>query len=178
MSALLVRTSGNPETLSNAFREAVRSVDHAQPVFDLKSMDDRVSATLARRQFAVALLGIFAAVAVFMAALGLYGVINYNVAQRTQEIGIRMALGAQRRQVLGLVMLQGVRMTMAGIVLGLAGAFYFARLIATELFQVSAFDPATFGFTAAVLFGVAILASYVPGRRATKIDPLVACRYE
>src|SRR5262249_55866726 len=151
--------------LANAMRAAVRGVDAAQPVFDVHSMEDRVFATLAKRRFAVVLLGVFAALAVFMASLGLYGVINYTVSQRTQEIGIRMALGAERRQVLGLVIGQGIRMTTAGIAIGLLGAFYFARLIATQLFHVGSFDPITFVSMGFLLLGVSVLASYIPARR-------------
>ena len=113
-----------------------------------------------------------------MAALGLYGVINYNVSQRTQEIGIRMALGAETRQVLRLIIGQGVRMTIAGIAIGFIAAFYFARLLSSQLFQVSSFDPVTFVFTGFLLFGISVLASYAPARKATRIDPNEACRYE
>src|SRR5262245_50397287 len=152
VSALLVRTSGEPATLTNAIRDAVRSADPAQPVFELRPMEERVFATLARRQFAVVLLAVFAALAVFMASLGLYGVINYNVSQRTQEIGIRMALGAERRQVLALVIGQGMRMTVVGIAIGIIAALYFARLLSTQLFQINSFDPTTFLWTGFLLF--------------------------
>lgn len=177
-AGLLVRTSGDPSRLSNAMRDAVRSINPAQPVSNLKTMDERVDATLGGRRFAVRLLGLFAVIALFMAALGLYGVISYGVTQRTHEIGIRMALGAQRSQVLGWVVAQGMRLTIVGIAVGLIAALALSRLLSTQLFEISVFDPATFGLMAVVLVSVSFVASYVPARRATRVDPLEACRYE
>jgi putative ABC transport system permease protein len=115
---------------------------------------------------------------VFLAALGLYGVINYGVTQRTQEIGIRMALGAQRAQVLALVVGDGMRLTLVGLVLGWVAAFALARMLPNQLFGVSAFDPVTFAAMAVLLAAVALFASAIPARRAMQLDPLVACRYE
>jgi putative ABC transport system permease protein len=123
------------------------------------------------------LLTLFAVVAVFLAGLGVYGVINYSVTQRTQEIGIRMALGAQRTQILTLIVGHGVRITAIGLTLGLIAAFGIARLLPNRLFGVSAFDPVTFAGMAIALAAVALFASYIPARRATKLDPLEACRY-
>jgi putative ABC transport system permease protein len=159
-------------------KEAIRSVDPALPLYDLKTMDERIGETLTIRRFAVLLLIAFAVIALFMATLGLYGVINYGVTQRTQEIGIRMALGAQRTEVVLLIIRDGLRMTVAGIGFGLISAIGFGRLIANQLFKVSPLDPPTLIGTALVLLISAIVAMYIPARRAASIDPLEACRYE
>ena len=177
-ATLIVRTAGNSGNLTAAMQAAVNAVDPAQPIFDAKTMEARVSATLAGRRFTLALLALFAVAAVFLAALGLYGVINYGVTQRTQEIGIRMALGAEPSAVLSLIVGQGMRIALAGLALGWLAAFAIARMLPNQLFGVSAFDPVTFAGMAALLTMVALLASYVPARRATKLDPLEACRYE
>jgi putative ABC transport system permease protein len=175
---LLVRTAANPEGLTKSIQEAVRAVDPATPLYDAQSMQERVSATLAGRRFTIVLLALFAAAAVFLAALGLYGVINYGVTQRTQEIGIRMALGAQRSQVLALILGGGMRLTVAGLALGWLAAFASARLVPNQLFGVGAFDPLTFAAMAILLAAVALLASAIPAHRAMNLDPLEACRYE
>jgi predicted permease len=175
---LVAKTSGNALDLASAIREAVRSVDTNQPVHDLASMDQLISKSLGPRRFAVQLLGFFAAVAVLMAALGLYGVISYAVTQRTQEIGIRMALGAERKQVLGLIIGHAFRLGLAGVVAGLLLSLVVAWLLASQFFHVSAFDPATFALMALGLMLVTLAASYGPGRRATQVDPMVALRYE
>jgi putative ABC transport system permease protein len=154
------------------------AVDPAQPVHDLMTMDERLGASLAPRRFAVTLLGFFAGIALLMAALGLYGVISYSVSQRTQEIGIRMALGAQTSQVVGMVLGQGMRLAVFGAVIGLFGAWVLARSLSSQLFQVGAFDPVVFFLMAAVLALVAALATYIPARRAARVDPIVALRYE
>ena len=175
---LVVRTDADPASLSTAIREAVRSVDAGQPVYSLASMDQHIANSLGPRRFAVQLLGLFAGMAVLMAALGLYGVISYTVAQRTQEIGIRMTLGAQRAQVLSLVVGHALRLAVAGVVAGAVAAFVLAQLLASQLFEVRAFDPATFGTMALGLLVVACAASYGPARRATRVDPMEALRYE
>ena len=175
---LVVRTDGDPVSLSTAIREAVRSVDAGQPVYSLASMDQHIANSLGPRRFAVHLLGLFAGIAVLMAALGLYGVISYTVAQRTQEIGIALTLGAQRAQVLSLVVGHALRLAVAGVVAGAVAAFVLARLLASQLFEVSTFDPATFGTMALGLFAVAFAASYAPARRANRVDPMEALRYE
>jgi len=175
---LIARTNADPAGLAGPLREAVRSVAPGQPVYDLSTMEARLGTSLGARRFAVTVLGFFAGVALLMSALGLYGVISYTVTQRTQEIGIRMALGAQVNEVLGLVVTHGLRLVGAGILLGLVAALSLSRLLATQLFQVSPFDPLTFAVTSVVLLMAAILASYVPARRAAKIDPIVALRYE
>ncbi len=137
-----------------------------------------VSASLASRRFVVTLLGIFAGLALLMAVIGLYGVISYSVAQRTQEIGIRMALGAQAGGVLSLVIGQGMQLAGIGAVIGLAASLVFSRLLRNQLFHVSAFDPLTFALTALILIAAALMACYIPARRATRVDPMDALRYE
>lgn len=174
----VVRTSGDPLQLSSGIRAAVQAVDPIQPVHNLDSMETRINAALAPRRFAMVLLGVFAGLALFMAALGLYGVISYSVGQRTQEIGIRMALGAQQGQVLGMVLSHGLRLVGIGVAIGLAAAALLARSLATQLYQLSPFDPVTFSLTAGVLAVVALLASVLPARRATRIDPIEALRYQ
>jgi ABC-type antimicrobial peptide transport system permease subunit len=174
----MVRTAATPAGLTRAMQTAVSSVDPGQPISDAKTMEQRVSATLAGRRFTIALLSLFAVTAVFLAALGLYGVINYGVTQRTQEIGIRMVLGAQRSQVLSLIVGRGLRIIAVGLALGWIAAFAAARLLPNQLFGVSAFDPATFAGMAILLGVVALFASYVPARRAMQLDPMEACHYE
>jgi putative ABC transport system permease protein len=141
-------------------------------------MDDLVSDRTAERRLAVMLISVFAAVALLLAAVGIYGVMSYAVAQRTQEIGIRMALGAERRDILRMVLRHGSLMAVIGIGLGLTVALGLARLITSLLFQVSATDPPTFSVVPVVLIAVALLACYIPARRATRVDPLVALRYQ
>jgi len=172
------KTAGDPAALAGAIREAVRAVDVNQPVHDLKSMDQRIAESLGARRFAVTLLGFFAGLSLLMAALGLYALISYTVAQRTHEIGIRMSLGAQRSEVLRLVMGYAVRLALAGAAVGAVAAAILARILSSQLFEVGAFDPLTFGAMAGFLIFVALAASFVPARRATKVDPMVALRYE
>ena len=177
-STLVVRTSGDPRPLTRAIREQVLAVDKNQPVYDVKTMDERVSVTLETRRFAVVLLGIFGVLALILATIGLYGVLAFTVSQRTREIGIHMALGAQTRDVLRMIIKQGMSLVLFGVVLGIAGAYALTRTMQSLLFEVSATDPATFTVIALLLMLVALLACYVPARRATKVDPLVALRYE
>ncbi|HEV2246313.1 MAG TPA: FtsX-like permease family protein, partial [Terriglobia bacterium] len=163
---LMVKSSASPEAMAGAIREAVRSVDRNQPVSDMKSMDERVAASLGPRRFAVRLLGIFAGIALVMAGIGLYGVVSYAVEQRTHEIGIRMALGAEGKQVLVLVLGYSLRLAGGGILIGAAAAALLARVLSNQLFDVGSLDPATFLLAATALFLVAMLASYIPARRA------------
>jgi len=178
MAYLVAKTAADPTRLAGPLRNAVRSVDATQPLSGVETLEDLVASSLAPRRFAVTLLGFFAAVALAMAALGLYGIISYAVTERTQEIGIRMALGAARGRVLAMIVGQGLRLVAGGIAIGLGAAFFLARLLASQLFQVSAFDPVTFAVMALLLTIVALTASYVPARRASKVDPIVALRHE
>jgi putative ABC transport system permease protein len=177
-STLVVRTSGDPVPLTQAIREQVLAVDKNQPVYDIKTMDQRVAVTLETRRFAVVLFGIFGGLALILAAIGLYGVLAFAVSQRTREIGIHMALGAQARTVLGMVIKQGMWLVVFGIVLGVLGAIALTRVMQSLLFEVSATDPVTFVLVPALLGVVGFIACYIPARRATKVDPLVALRYE
>jgi predicted permease len=177
-STLVVRTSSDPRPLTQAIREQVFAVDKNQPVYDIKTMEERVAVTLETRRFAVVLLGIFGGLALLLAAIGLYGVLAFAVTQRTREIGIHMALGAQARDVLGMVLKQGMSLVLLGVVLGLAGAYALTRAMQSLLFEVSATDPATFALVPLLLAIVGFVACYIPARRATKVDPLVALRYE
>jgi len=178
LSTLVVRTSGDPHLLAPAIREQVLAVDPNQPVYDVKTMEERVALTLETRRFAVVLLGIFGALALLLAAIGLYGVLAFTVSQRTREIGIHMALGASARDVLVMVMKQGMSLVLVGIVLGVAGAYAVTRTIRSLLFEVGTTDPLTFVAVLVLLAVVGFIASYVPARRATKVDPLEALRYE
>jgi putative ABC transport system permease protein len=175
---LVVRTSGDPGPLTRAIREQVFAVDQNQPVYDVKTMDERVAVTLETRRFAVVLFGIFGVLALMLAAIGLYGVLTFAVSQRTREIGIHMALGAQTRDVLRMVIRQGMSLVLLGVVLGIAGALALTRAMQSLLFGVTPTDAMTFIMVSGLLLIVALLACYLPARRATKIDPLVALRYE
>jgi predicted permease len=173
-----VRTTGDPQRVTGAIRRAVRDVDANQAVFDMKSMDQRVADAVDPQRFAVVLLSVFAAVSLLLAALGLYGVISYGVTQRTREIGIRAALGAGRRQILGMVIGQGMRLVAVGAAGGLVLALLLAHVVAAQLFEVSSFDPGTFVLTALLLAAAAFLAAYIPAWRATRVDPTTALRHE
>ncbi len=153
-------------------------MDPNVPIFDIKSMEQLLSESLARRRFAMLSLGLFAVVAMLLAVVGIYGVMSYAVAQRTREIGIRMAMGAQTGDVLKMIVAQGMSLAGIGVGLGLAGAVAVTRVMASLLFGVSATDPVTFAVIALLLAGVALVACYVPARRATKVDPMIALRYE
>jgi putative ABC transport system permease protein len=175
---LVVKTGVEPASLAAAVRKAVWELDKDQPVSDVRTMEEVLSASIARQRFSTLLLGVFAALALALAAVGIYGVMSYAVAQRTREIGIRMALGAQAGSVLRLMLRQGLKLASAGVVLGLAGALLLTRLMSSMLFGVSATDPLTLATISLVLVGVTLLASYVPARRAARVDPLIALRYE
>jgi predicted permease len=175
---LIARTKGDAAALGAAMREAVHAVDPGQPLSDLKTMEQRVTLSLGPRRSAVALLTVFAIMALSLAAVGLFGLVRYNVAQRTQEIGVRMALGASRRDVLKMVLGEGLRLALFGVGGGLLAAFALTRVMAGLLYGVSATDPLTFAGMAVLLTLVALFASWLPARRATRVDPLVALRYE
>ena len=176
--SLAVRTTVEPETLTAAVRGAVLSIDKNQPVHDIKTMDDVLAASVANNRLVVLLFGLFALFALLLATVGIYGVMSYSVAQRTHEIGIRMALGAQPADVLRLILKQGLALTLAGVGLGLAGSLALSRLLESLLYGVSATDPVTFGGLALLLTAVALAACYIPTRRALKVDPMVALRNE
>jgi len=175
---MLVKTSVNPLSLVGAIKKEIRLIDEAQPIAQVQTLDDKLSSSMAPQRLNLLLLGIFALIALSLASAGIYGVMSYAVTQRTHEIGVRMALGAQRRDVLKLIVRQGMGLLMIGIGFGLAGAFAATRLMNSLLFNVTARDPLTFGVVTLVLTIVALLACYIPARRATKVDPLVALRYE
>jgi putative ABC transport system permease protein len=173
---LVVKTEGEPLALAPAVRGEVWGIDRHQPVSNVAAMQDLVSESLARQRFSVLLLGAFAGVALVLAAVGIYGVMSYSVAQRTHEIGVRMALGARPRDVLGLAVGQGLKLVLAGVVIGVASALAMTRVMASLLFQVSPADPATYAAISLTLAGVATAACLVPARRAAKVDPLIALR--
>jgi putative ABC transport system permease protein len=175
---LVIRTTAEPLSLVPAVRQAVREVDPYQPLATIRTMDEVLARVTAQRRIGMILLTAFAALALLLAALGIYGVLSYFVVQHTPEIGVRMALGAQKRDVLRLVLRKGMTLALAGILIGLAGAFALTRLMKSLLFGVSAFDPLTFAGVAILLAVVALLACYIPARRAMKVDPMVALRYE
>lgn len=175
---LVIRTEPDPLTMTAAITKEVQSVDPAQPVFDVKSVDQRLYDSLARRRFSMLLLTVFAVVALILAAIGIYGVMAYSVSHRTREIGIRVALGARPRDVLSLVIRQGIILTLTGALAGLIVALGLTRLMSSLLFGVGTMDPLTFVGVAALLITVSLLACLIPARRATKVDPIVALRYE
>ena len=175
---ILVRTSNDPLAMVSAARNELQQIDPELPMAAVAPMDQLLADSLSRSRFTMLLLGIFAAVALVLAAVGIYGLIAYSVTQRTQELGIRIALGAQRRDVLRLVLGQGTRLTLLGVTVGVLAGLGFARLLSTLLFGVSATDPLTFACVAALLGLVGLAACYIPARRATRVDPIVALRYE
>jgi putative ABC transport system permease protein len=173
---LSVRSAGDPHGLISAIRRQVSEVDKDQPLTDVQTLEELVGSASQQRRFTMLLLGVFSATALILAIVGIYGVIAYSVAQRTQELGIRIALGADQGDVLQLVVGHGLGLTLTGIVIGLAGAFALTRLMSSLLYQTSATDPIAFGASALLFTAVALLASYLPARRATRIDPTDALR--
>jgi putative ABC transport system permease protein len=173
---LAVRATGDPMSAAAAARQAIWSVDRNQPVSNVRTMNEILAEEVAQRRIGMTLLAAFAALALALASLGIYGVLSYSVAQRTQEIGVRMALGAGRKDVLRMALADGMRLTTAGVAIGLGASFALTRLMAGLLFGVSATDPATFAGIALLLIAVALLACYIPARRAAKVDPMIALR--
>ena len=175
---LVIRTDGDPAALAPAVQREIRALDPNQPVSDVRTMNQVMSETVSRARFNTLLLGLFAALATVLSAVGIFGVMNYSVALRTKEIGLRLAIGAQPRQVLLLILRQGLSLTVIGVILGLAAAFALTRLLSGLLFGVAAVDVGTFAMMSLLLVLVSIAACYLPARRAMKIDPLQALRYE
>jgi putative ABC transport system permease protein len=175
---LVVKTDVDPASMAATVRKAVWEIDKDQPVSNIQTMDQILAESIARQRFSMLVLAIFAAVALVLAGVGIYGVMSYSVAQRTHEIGIRMALGAQTGAVLKLAVGYGMKLVIVGIAIGLIAAFALTRVMSTLLFGVTATDPTTFTLISLLLIAVAVLASYVPARRATRVNPIIALRYE
>ena len=175
---LVVKTDVDPASMASAVRNAVWQIDKDQPVSNIRTMETILADSIARQRFSMLLLAIFASVALVLAAVGIYGVMSYSVAQRTHEIGIRMALGAQTATVLKLAIGYGLKLVLAGIAIGLVAAFALTRVMSTLLFGVTATDPTTFALISLLLVAVAAIASYIPARRATRVNPIIALRYE
>ena len=172
------RTEGDPSAFASSARQVIQDIDPMLPAYSINTLSQIVSDSVAPQRFSMLLLGTFAAIALFLAAVGLYGVVAYSVQQRTREIGLRMAIGAAPRDVLRLILGQAMKLAIIGVVLGLAGAAALARLAATLLFEVAPSDPASYAATSAVLFAVAMIACYMPARRAMRVDPMMALQTE
>jgi putative ABC transport system permease protein len=175
---VILKASSDPTQLVASVRQQVRAVDADQPIYGIRTMENIRSESVAPERLNLTLLSLFAGIALVLAVVGIYGVMSYSVTQRTHEIGIRMAIGAQPRDVFRMIIGQGMMLALIGVAFGLAGAFALTRLMATMLFGVEPTDPLTFATIALLLTGVALVACYVPGRRATKVDPVVSLRYE
>ena len=177
-NSFVVRTSAPPTTLLSALKERIRQLNQENVLFRPWTLDDVIARTLGTRKFSMTLLAVFASFAVLLAAIGIYGVVSYLVMQRTQEFGIRMALGARPRNVFGIVLGEGARMAAVGVAVGLLGAFALTRVMTKLLFGISATDPLTFAAVTLLLAGVALAACYLPARRAVGVDPMAALRHE
>ena len=175
---LVMRSQGDPSGLAVGARSVIRNIDPEQPIGEISTMESLLATSVARSRFSATLLGVFSLVALVMAAVGIYGVMSYSVQQRTHEIGVRMALGAQQSDVLRLVIKQGIVLGLVGVALGLVASFGLTRLVVSLLFEVPATDPKTFALVAGGLFLITLVACFIPARRAMRVDPLVALRYE
>jgi putative ABC transport system permease protein len=175
---VVVRTETDPLSLAAAIAEVIRKAAPDLPVTHVMTMDELLAGSVSPRRFSAMLVGIFAILAVVLAAVGIYGVMSYSVSQRTQEIGVRMALGAQAANVRSMILMQTIKLTALGVAIGLAGAFLVARLLSSLLFGVATHDPLTFLGVTLLLIVVAVVAAFIPARRAMRVDPIVALRYE
>jgi predicted permease len=175
---LVLRSSADPASLTSAVKDQLRALDPNLPMYDVRTMSQRVDESLASRRFSMLLLGLFASLALALAAIGTYGVMAYLVNQATREIGIRMALGATQQNILSLILRKGMTLALSGVALGLAAAFALTQLLRSQLFGINATDPATFVAIAVLLAGIALFASYIPARRAARIDPMISLRSE
>ena len=175
---LVVRTKNDPRVLVGALQNEVSSLDKNVPLYRPKTLEQYLGVAVSQPKFNALLLTLFAGLALLLTAIGLYGVMAYSVVQRTQEIGVRIALGAQTGDVLKMVLRQGLMLTAIGLLIGLGAAFALTRLMSAMLYGVTATDPLTFAVISLLLVGVTLLACYLPARRATKIDPMIALRYE
>ena len=175
---LAVRTTGNPANYANAIRGAVQSVDRDEPIANIRTMDDLISSSMGQRRLSMTLLGVFAGIALLLASVGIYGVMAYSVVQRTRELGLRMALGARQRDVLALVLRQGMTLVLTGVVIGVICALAITRVMASQLYSVRPTDPLTFISVALLLATIALVATLLPAWRATMVDPTVALREE
>jgi putative ABC transport system permease protein len=174
----IIRTASDPTAVAAAATDVIQRADASLPVTHVMTMNALLSDSLSPRRFSAVLIAVFAILALALAAVGIYGVMSYTVSQRTQEIGIRMALGAQPGKVQGMILGHSVKLTLIGVGLGLAGAFALVRFLTSLLFGVGAYDAVTFIGVPVLLAAVAIAASYLPARRAVRVDPIVALRYE
>ncbi len=172
------RAEGDPSAMVSSARQIVRGIDPMLPAYSINPLSQIVDDSVAPQRFSMLLLGAFAAIALFLAGVGLYGVVAYSVQQRTREIGLRMAIGAAPRDVLRMILGEALKLALVGVVIGLAGAAALARLAATLLFEVTPSDPASYAATSAVLVAVAMIACYTPARRAMRVDPMTALQTE
>ena len=175
---IVIRTTLGPQTLAPQIRRIVQGMDPTLPVVKLRSMDDVFAESVSRPRFLAQLLGVFAALALLLASIGTYGILSYSVSERRREIGIHMALGASRTNVLRMILAQGLRLTAVGLAAGLVAAFALTRLLRTQLFNVKPSDPATLTAVAVFIGLVALVACYIPASRATRVDPMVVLRDE
>jgi len=175
---MVLRTAGDPLTLAGAFRNAVHEINPDQPVLRIRTMEDSVADSVSQPRFRTVLLAIFAGVALALAAIGIFSVMAYAVTQRTRELGVRMALGASRERILALVLGNGALLTIVGVLVGLGASFLLTRYLAALLFGVGRFDMVTLVIMAVLVVMVSLAACYIPARRATKVDPMIALRYE
>jgi len=174
----VVRTNVDVETMVPSLRAAVSAIDKNMAIFNVKTLEKVVSDSIAQPRFNMVLLAIFAGLALILASVGIYGVMSYSVTQRTQELGVRMALGAQRRDIFSLVLKQGIILALIGVGIGVAGAIGLSKVLGSVLYGISATDPLTFISVALIMIVVALVACFFPARKATKVDPLTAMRYE